>query len=62
MKRQRKYRLPAGHDLLIELERNKRAKPNIEGRPLHNLENEHPFLNMAGQRKSRKPVTLAKKA
>jgi hypothetical protein len=61
MKRQRKYRLPAGHELLIELERNKRAKPVIEGRPLHNLENEHLFLNI-GHRKSRKPVTLAKKA
>jgi len=62
MKKQKKYREPIGHRLLLEVDRNKRAKPTIEGRPRHNLENEHPFFNMAGQRKSRKPVTLAKKA
>ena len=27
MKYQRKHRLPAGHDILIEMDRNKKVKP-----------------------------------
>jgi hypothetical protein len=60
MKNQRKYRLPAGHDILIEMERNKKFKP-FGALGKHNLTNEHPHLNI-GHRKSKKPVTLAKRS
>jgi hypothetical protein len=61
MKQQRHHRLPAGHKILLELDRNKKAKPTIEGKPKHDLAKDpHPYLNI-GRRKSRKPVSLAKR-
>ena len=62
MKTQRKHRLPAGYEILLELDRNKKAKPTIERQPKHDLAKDaHQYLNI-GRRKSRKPVSLAKRA
>jgi len=60
MKYQRKWRLPAGHDILFEVARNKKSG-SFGQMGKHSLKNEHPHFNI-GQRKSKKPVTLAKRA
>jgi hypothetical protein len=63
MKRQQKFSAPVGYKLLNELDRNRRATGTIERKPKYDLSREaNPFLNIGGKRKSRKPVTLAKKA
>jgi hypothetical protein len=63
MKRQQKFRAPAGYKLLNELDKNRRAKGTVERKPKHDLtQDAHPFFNIGGNRKSRKAVTLAKKA
>jgi hypothetical protein len=48
MKRQQKFRAPAGYKLLNELDRNRRATGTIERKPKYDLSQEaNPFFNIA---------------
>jgi hypothetical protein len=67
MKRQQKFSAPVGYKLLNELSRNERSASspfNFSWKPRHKIAADAPpeFNMGAGRRKSRKPVTLAKKA
>ena len=67
MKRQQKFSAPQGYKIINELNRNERVASspfNFSWKPRHGRTTEdQQHLNFGGARKkSRKPVTLAKKA